>query len=440
MKASLVLLFLLLNLVCWSQGLLTTNGVQLKTRNGVVLVFQNASITNNGTAHFSEADVFIRGTNNQTIGGTGINEFKNIVLDKAAGQLILQSSVNVTEQVNFTRGIIDLNNQTLNLSPQALIVGESDTKRFIGLNGGEIVIIVNLNAPSSVNPGNLGFTISSPSNLGFTTIKRGHKFQIPSAIQRYYEVIPENNSVLNANIAVQYFDAELNGFNENFLTILRKTNNNFQDIGKDALNTTFNFVGKTNVNQMGIFTLTSGVGAPLPVKFVLFNSNCETNGVVLNWKTGEEINTKEFVIEKSTDGTHWTYLSAVAANGNTRSERTYSQLVSSGNNFYRIVAIDFDGKKTYSTIIKAACSSVEGMQLWPNPVLSQATISIKSEKNTTAVVRIYDTKGSLIKQVQKDLLPGLNQFAIDMSGIIPGHYIVVARCGDRQEKFGVIKK
>jgi len=40
------------------------------------------------------------------------------------------------------------------------------------------------------------------------------------SVQRYYLVIPQNNSGLNATLRLKYFDAELNGQTENIFSDL----------------------------------------------------------------------------------------------------------------------------------------------------------------------------------------------------------------------------
>ena len=115
-------------------------------------------------------------------------------------------------------GNLDLNNNDLLLgNSNSVITGESPNSYITGTSGGEVIISVALNNPNAENPGNIGATISSFANLGTTTIKRGHlslDVNGSIAIDRYYDIIPTNNTALDATVRFSYMDHELNGLVE----------------------------------------------------------------------------------------------------------------------------------------------------------------------------------------------------------------------------------
>jgi hypothetical protein len=132
----------------------------------------------------------------------------------------------------------------------ANIAGESENNRIIGPNGGFVEITQNMNAPVSVNAGNLGATISSGANLGSVTIRRGHLPQsgtgLATSIQRYYLIIPQNNNGLNATLRFKYYDAELNGQNENNIVFYQSNDNgvNWNNLSATSRNTNADYVEK----------------------------------------------------------------------------------------------------------------------------------------------------------------------------------------------------
>src|SRR5215213_4047056 len=279
MRPVITLLFCLGFAAVHAQGLLVRPGTNFKTTGGITIVSSNASITNNGSGDFSGASLIFTGSGTAKLGGTSGITMKDLSINKSSGSLLLQSHISVNGQLNIIKGLIDLNAQRINLSPASLITGESEFNRITG--SGDISITVNLNAPSSVNAGNLGLLISSFADLGPTTIRRGHDALTPNAIKRYFEVIPANNTNLNASIRFQYFDTELNNQNEGFLNLVKRNGaNSFVALGSDGRSTVTNFVGKNNLNELGIFTLV-GPANSLPVKFILFNSSCEGNNTRL---------------------------------------------------------------------------------------------------------------------------------------------------------------
>src|SRR5690606_1462662 len=99
-----------------------------------------------------------------------------------------------------------------------------ETSHIIGPLGGEVTVTVPLNAPSSVNAGNLGAVISSVQNLGEVLIKRGHRaitLTNGQSIQRSYVITPSNNGGLDATLRLRYLDSELNGLPEGDLGLWR---------------------------------------------------------------------------------------------------------------------------------------------------------------------------------------------------------------------------
>ena len=98
------------------------------------------------------------------------------------------------------------------MATSANIAGESENNRIIGPNGGFVEITQTMNAPSSVNAGNLGVTITSSADLGSVTVRRGHLPQsgtdLISSINRNYSISPANNNNLDVTLRLKYFDGQ----------------------------------------------------------------------------------------------------------------------------------------------------------------------------------------------------------------------------------------
>lgn len=144
---------------------------------------------------------------------------------------------------------------------------ESETSRITGDNGGVVTITQTLNAPSLVNPGNLGAIITSAQNFGSTVIRRGHQAQPvinQFSVKRYFDINPANNSSLNATLRFGYFDAEMNGLDENSVVLWKSPDNiNWNEAGVDSRSTTTNYIEKTGITDFSRWTLTT----PAPVNF-----------------------------------------------------------------------------------------------------------------------------------------------------------------------------
>jgi photosystem II stability/assembly factor-like uncharacterized protein len=168
-------------------------------------------------------------------------------------------------------------------------------------------------------------------------------------------------------------------------------------------------------------TLTS-----LPVRFTLFNAKCDNKKVSLTWKTAQEQNSSHFDIEKSEDGIHWNVISTFPAAGTSNSERDYSFTDNDPvqNNYYRIAEYDLDGRSQFTSIVQATCNATNTFNLWPNPVHDKAFITITADNASQVMIKIFDSKGSLVKMQSAMVLQGGNQLNVDMKPLASGVYSV----------------
>lgn len=112
----------------------------------------------------------------------------------------------------------------------------------------------------------------------------------------------------------------------------------------------------------------------LPVVWKEFSVQQQGSAVRLQWATQQEQQTKDFVVQHSTDGTNWTNIGTVKAAGNSASARQYQYLhatAAAGINYYRLLQRDLDNKASTSVVrnirlqgaLAGFAASVQGNQL-----------------------------------------------------------------------------
>jgi hypothetical protein len=288
--------------------LAVTNGAQLKLTGDALLTLRDIDLVNNGDFNQTAGTVRFTGTGNSSISGSQLTRIHVLQMAKTGpAQLQLQRTLNINSLLSFSSGIINLNNNNIELEPTALVSGETETSRITGITGGYVQIITNLNAPSSANPGNLGAVITSAQNLGSTTIRRGHVAQAnmiagKPSIHRYYDITPTNNTGLNATLRMNYFDAELNGLTEAWLGLWRSNDNiNWTQAGYSSRDAAANFVQQSGINSFSRWTLSDN-DFPTGV-FDVFPDG--TTGIKL-WPnpTANDLNVSVRV-KKTVDATVW---------------------------------------------------------------------------------------------------------------------------------------
>lgn len=425
------------------------NGSVIKAAGGVVITLQDMDLLHEGNMNIAPGEAVIRfaGTQDNIISGNVAPLLDVIQVAKTNNaRLILNGPLRVGSSIQFNSGNIDLNSNNILMEPSALLIGESEASHITGISGGYIEVMTTLNAPAAANPGNLGVIISSASNLGNTTIRRGH-ISYPNvsgsgkSIRRYYDIIPTNNSGLNATLRFNYLDAELDGLNENTVVMWKSPDNlNWLSQGFSSRDASLNFLEKTGIADFSRWTLADISGA-LPVEFVLFNLYCQGDKIQLNWKTAQELNSDRFEIQKSTDGIRWLMVGQVKAAGNSFSERSYSFVYDQpdpGISYYRIAEFDLDGTVLYTSSARSNCNDgADIWKAWPNPVQELLWINLNTAVRSGVVIKIFDSKGALVKTQQDKLLPGINQLRISMQQITAGVYHVTVEWNDGQMRKNV---
>jgi poly(3-hydroxybutyrate) depolymerase len=182
---------------------------------------------------------------------------------------------------------------------------------------------------------------------------------------------------------------------------------------------------------------------PLPVKFVYFNSQCKGSSVALQWKTAQEQDTKDFSIQRSTDGVSWSEIGSVTAAGQSSQERSYVFVdrTLGSSSLYRIVENDNNGHFTMSNIVKSSCSSARNeISLYPNPSSGNSALNITLEKSTKVTIRIVDSKGAIMQQSQLQLPSGNTTLPLNLGNYAEGVYTIDVRYDNEMKSIKLIKK
>jgi len=429
------------------------NGAVVKATANAVITLQDIDLVNNGTINqqAGEGRFVFTGTANNSISGSATPLFDIVEIAKTgSAKMLLSQNITIGNNILFTSGLIDLNNHTILLQPTASLNGENANSYLTGTNGGYIEITETLNTPSAVNAGNLGAVITSSQNLGSTVIRRGHISQVNgsgtgNSIYRYFDILPANNTSLNASLRVNYFDEELNGLDENTLVLWKSTDTihwtNKQFSTRDA---SLNYVEQTGLADFSRWTLSS-LNNALPVLFTSFLVRCANGSALVTWKTAQEQNSNRFDVQKSTDGRYWQVIAQIAAAGNSNVEKSYSYTDTnafSGKALYRIAEHDLDNAINYSTITALNCGAGNNeLTVHPNPVRDMLWISVKGADNSIDQIQVFDNKGSLIQFPLVNSVSN-HESGINMQTLPSGIYLLHIRLkkGNEMKTVKVIKE
>lgn len=236
----------------------------------------------------------------------------------------------------------------------------------------------------------------------------------------------DNTSGFALNMTFHYTDALSGIIDPTQVKMAHFDGTDWNDLGgTDAVtNTTTNgTVTVTGVNTFSPFTFSARIPGVIPVKLSSFTVQKLNNSVKLNWTTVQEINSKEFIVERSNNGTTWTAIATIPAAGNSNLMLNYSITDNApvkGINFYRIKQVDLNARIDYSLTKSVLFNTAYEVLVTPNPATNIVNIYFDKANNSSVNIQLVDAAGKIIKNISSDQ----TQIQINTSGISRGLYFV----------------
>jgi len=170
------------------------------------------------------------------------------------------------------------------------------------------------------------------------------------------------------------------------------------------------------------FALNSIAAAPLPVTFMGLVANRIDNGVNVKWDVAEEVDVKEYQLEKSTNGTTFSSVKTISA----LHKKVYGFTdpnAKAPEVFYRVKSVDLDGKTKYSGIIRLVNgnSFSSTIKAYPSPAQNQLTLQ-HSKLGANARLTISTMDGKVLKVVSP--ANGASNTMVDVTGLTTGMYLL----------------
>jgi hypothetical protein len=191
---------------------------------------------------------------------------------------------------------------------------------------------------------------------------------------------------------------------------------NFDDLTRTADNAHSVAFSPTSFST---FYLHKG-NAPLPVNLVSFKAQQVKRGeVLLDWRVKDEVNMKQYDVQRSVDGKNFTTIGTV---GNLGKEvyTLIDQKPAQGINYYRLSMVESNGLTNYSHIVAININDGKALHASPNPVTGDLTVEVKGEVGKQAVIDIIDYTGNKVRTVA---IPA-GKVTVDMTSLPTGVYVV----------------
>ena len=192
------------------------------------------------------------------------------------------------------------------------------------------------------------------------------------------------------------------------------------------------------------FAVTSYTGALLPLNLISFKALKNENAVDLLWETSNEINLKEFIIERSANGQDFYPILTKEPTGQGAQLSKYSskdQQPLSGVSYYRLKSVSLDQKSEYSKIVQVVFGKKSSISLYPNPVTNNKLYIVSTGSSSINEVQVIDSKGTVIKAFKfyADLNSGSQSIEMDLNELPIGNYVIRTLGNSQTEVFKIQK-
>ena len=183
------------------------------------------------------------------------------------------------------------------------------------------------------------------------------------------------------------------------------------------------------------FTYPNSYLAKSPLQ--LFRGTENNNKVNLLWQLENDNQLSSVVIERATSPNQFYAIGEVWPNADVAQVNfayTDNNMIS-GQAYYRLKLVAPNGTYSYSNILvfRSANGAQDDYKVYPSIVQSAATVSVKSDKNGTAIFRLVDYSGKVVMQQQVNLQEGVNNVVVNnLQSVNTGNYVAVIKTADNK--------
>jgi hypothetical protein len=157
----------------------------------------------------------------------------------------------------------------------------------------------------------------------------------------------------------------------------------------------------------------------LPLELLSFSCFSSGDNNVLHWQTDNEVNTREFIIERMIEGSRFSEIGKVVSN-NSNGKHEYfftDNLLLNELSFYRLKMIDIDGRYQYSKIIRSKNGSGNRLQAAPNPAVNNISLN---QLKPGGLIELTNIQGNVLRRINVTT----QTFKIDLSSYPSGMYFI----------------
>lgn len=243
----------------------------------------------------------------------------------------------------------------------------------------------------------------------------------------------------SGTILFYYSDAALNGLPEGSLTLNVHDGTQWRaypaGVTRNVVNNSIATAGILNSSLLEL-ALAAGLH-PLPVSFSHLQAVCSGTALHLQWKAAAAA--VSFEIESSSDAVAWQQVGTVKAQA--PDDADYAFTAPGDAAYYRLAAVQADGRKMVSAVLKSPCNGNNGrLQVYPNPAAMNVVVAAPAAQSGTATFTLLDGLGKPVQQTAQTLHKGTNLLTLDIARLPAGAYTLLLTQGARSKQVRFVKR
>lgn len=167
----------------------------------------------------------------------------------------------------------------------------------------------------------------------------------------------------------------------------------------------------------------------LPVGIIYFTGKFNAGRINLNWMSTQEVDLKEYIIERSINSGVFLPIVKVAASARPQYGYTdINEFIPGALYQYRLKSVNDNGSFQYSDIFSMTIPLKEEILIYPNPASNNITCVLSSVQ-TTATLQLVDPMGKLL--MQKTLPVNNSAVSLPVNNIRSGQYLLKIISGNK---------
>ena len=328
----------------------------------------------------------------------------------------------------------------LTLNQSVIINGTTQSSKSITFTNADLIVsagdtlfLSNANLSFSTSSGNRDLVVEAGGFLiidgDFTIARSGGNL----TVNNEGVVAVSGTAALNTNGGINFSST-----GTTYLFNNAQVNGTAYPTGSTVFGTTYNYNNESDflsAHPQLYSAMTGGGGMVLPVVLTKYTATAEHNGIELSWATASEENFSHFILEHSTNGTHFIKLAILDAAGQNNGGAVYTythQQAVAGTNYYRLTAVDLDGTSQDHGVARAY-RLIDGLIRIKNNPLINGELNINTlGLGDNTIIKVIDMQGRVIVYTPLTKIHKLNYK--------PGIYMLTIEDGFYSEQNRIVVK